>query len=496
MKDVKSHGDVCTTSASETDDAQIKMFEMAQEKDDYKSRYEELRQRVEQQQQEIAALHTELKWQQIQNKIFVEIIRTQTDIDMDNIIEAKENGSVHVYNYPEGNLPVIVHDAVKGTEGKTRKYTVTATKKKKKKVYRTVKNQAVLVHENLESREEKVREVEETMEEIVTQNFDGSRDSIVSELENLFRAVENSRTYSKSLQKMCFTRTQLLGLLSLEEYTELVKFHSSRLIDIFKGKNFQGKKLVTTVSKAFTPLDLRLLFYGGYYNMSVGLDNSQRLKLALDVTTVHPKEYVPFDKAEMYLQLRNYSIALFPLKECISRVLFNPYGFHTFIYFPLTKSTSKDPYSFYSLETVNKSGKRFWKMECRLEDFCHDFVSHVRSYCVFLFRKIYKDVFGDNDFREDFKTQSLIMHEDCEQLLQNIWAMSYPVTFRGIMKNLVRERATVQPTEMDKCHLSGDDKLQQRRLKSEKESTEEIMTVTRQLFDAITAEQVTVLYGS
>jgi len=495
LKDLDTHSDTCKgplEGDDDSDDWKVKMFEVAQENNTQKTRCRELEEKIEKQNTHIYSLMAEMKWLRLQSNIYAQLIRTNTDIPIDDIIESANDG-IHIYNYKDGNLPIVVHQTIKGKKGKCKKYTIPISKKPKKQIYRTVKNQAELVVE--EDREEKVKQVDETLEEIVHENFDVSRDTIISEIDGLLSAVETSRIYKKNLKAICSVRSQLLGILNLEEYTELLKTHKERLEEIFTSKQIRGKKLKSTLTKTLTPLDARLIFYNGYYNSSVTLDDCERLKLALDVTTVHPKEYRPFSKEDTYNQLRNYSIALFPLKECLKRVLINRYDFHNLIYFPLRKSTGEDPFSFYTLLKIDDKGMRLWKMEGRLEDFCVDFVNGVRSYCVFLFRKIYFDIFGDNEYREDFAQHCQIMHEDCEQLLQNISAMSYPVSFRDTMKQFVIENATVQPTEIDKCNLRGDDRLQQRRLKNEKESDEESMTVAKQLFDGITNQQALGMWG-
>lgn len=491
VRNIETHADKCKGEEKGSDDWKGELLETARENKLQKSKCEKLEEKIRKQTRQIDSLRSAMRWERLQTNVFKELVRANTNIPVDDLVEVTEEG-VHIYNFSNGNVPVIVHDTIKGRRGKYKTYTLSSSDKPKKPRYQTVKNQIDLAKE--ENKEEKVKQVDETLEEIVQENFDVPRDKIISQIDNLFNSVESTRVYKKSLKEMCSVRSQLLGILPLEEYTELLKTHCDRLEEIFKGRHMKGKKLKNAVTKAFTPLDTRLLFYNGYYNTSVTLDDCERLKLALSVTTVHPKEYKSFKKETVFKQLQNYSIALFPLKECMKRVLVNRYGFHNLTYFSFRKSTKEDPYSFYTLEKVEK-GTRFWKMECRLEDFCHDVVNGLRSYCVFLFRRIYFDIFGDNDYREDFSQNCQIMSEDCEQLLQNIYILSCPIPFRNTMKEFVMENATVQPTEFDKCHLMADDKIQQRRLKNEKENDEEEITVAKQLFDGISTENALGLWA-
>jgi hypothetical protein len=456
------------------------LIKIAKDRDELVAKNAELQTQVDELKQQLGDLQPQLRWERLQKAIFAHIVRNNTDIPIDNMIEQAEDG-IHVYNYEGGNLPVIIHSELKGKKGKKKKYNLGRTKKIKK-VYRTVKNKIDLVEEKPELVEEQVKHVDEVLEE-EREQFE-SKDIILANIEELFETVQNSRIYSKSLEKMRSIRGQLLGQLSITEYTELVQSHLKRLKNIIKEKDFKGKKLRKVVTKALSPLDMRLTFYGEFYNTTLDVDERHTLKIALDINTPHPKEYLPFDKHKLFEQFHNYSIALFPLKELIQRILINRYGFHNVIYLPMPKSSDTDPYSFYSLDAVSK-GVRQWKMESRMEEFCLDFADNVRGYCISLFRKIYLSVFNDNEYREDFTNHGQIMNEDVEQLIQNIQLLSQPIDFRCMMKEMIKTNATIQPTDFDKCHLTGDDQLQQRSMKDEVENDDELGNASIQMFDNV-----------
>lgn len=457
------------------------LIKIVNERDELREKCKTLKASIKDSQSTINNIQTELRWERLQRSLFTHIIRNNTNIPIDTMIEHAEDG-IHLYNYENGNIPVIVHSNLKGQRGKKKKYNLGRTTKVTKKIYRTVKNKIELAEEHPDLVEEQVKHVDDILEE-EREKFE-SKDKILENIETLFETVQNSRVYTQSLQSMRSVRGQLLGQLSITEYTKLVQSQLKRLKSIFEGRDFKGKKLRKVVSSALSPLDMRLTFYGEFYNTTLDVDDVQTLKTALDINTPHSREYIPFDKQLLFEQFHNYSISLFPLKELIQRILINRYGFHNVMYLAMPKSTEQDPYSFYSLDAVTK-GIRQWKMESRLEDLCIDFSDNVRGYCISLFRKIYSSVFNDNEYREDFQDRGQIMNEDVEQLIQNIQTLSQPIEFRDMMKEMVKNYATIQPTDMDKCHLTGDDQLQQRRFKNEVASEDSLVSAAIQMFDNI-----------
>ena len=184
---------------------------------------------------------------------------------------------------------------------------------------------------------------------------------------------------------------------------------------------------------------------------------------------------------------------LLPLRKNLTRYLFNKYDFNNVIYLPLPKNSEDDPFSFYILERVNKD-KRYWKMDCRLEVMSNNIITHVLPYLISMFRKLYHDVFGDNEFRQDYNKKTQLTECDCEQLLQNIILMGQPKEFCNIVRNLVKDKATYYPTEKDKFNLYGDDSLQRKRFQEREEI--ELVEIIKQLFDGITAEETVDFYRS
>ena len=509
-----------------------------------KIRSTQMEPKIKKNEMEIMNLQLKLQFERMKNRIYAQIIESQTDIKLENVIQEFEN-EVHIFNFKNGNIPLVVHDFVDESSDKhtTEKLTlelplpkpkkkiikkkkikepepeiqfvieecdneydkppdkkikveksVTEGKEKKKKTYRKVNEYIKVTQEELDDKLQKdVERVDKEIDKIVYNNFDVSYKEITDEIDELMGKIENSRVYTYNLNAIKQKRNKLLGKLNLGEYVKLIEKHTNRLTTIFKDKNKSHKDIIKNISKSMSPLDMRLIFYSGYTNSTIEVDDVQRFGMALDILTEHKKHFVPYDKFELFGNIKNYGLALFELRDCIERSIFNRYGFHNVIYAP--KSKSSDPYSFYTLEKISGEN-RCWKMECRLEDFTIDFIDHTLQFCVSLFRKIYRDVFNDNTYRSDYMGKSQVTEFDCEQLIQNIIALSRPMELCRVLQEIVVSKCTFTPTETDKFNLYGDDRLQQKRFAKTKDSPEDSERIVKMLFDGISTEDAREILSS
>lgn len=434
----------------------------------------------------ISKLKLALQLERFKSHLFSQIIVQNTEIKISDIYQENDDG-IQISNFQGGNIPVIVHDFL--TESKN--YTISAKKKIEKqpgKNFRTVKNRIELVEENPEVQEQKIKEVEEAMEEIVQENnLDVSFKETSEAIEGMFEEVIKNRVYKKFLLNMKEYRGKLLGKLDLPEYIKLVQTHINRLEAIFTKKKYDSKKIVTTVMIALSSLDQRLVSYGQYYNSAVETDDIQRLKVCLKVNMDYPKRYVPFVQTELCTKICNYSLCLLTLREIVKRILVNPYGFPNLVYLHLEKSIEEDRYSFYSLEKIDPDGKRCWKMECRLDELSKFISDQIRTYCITLFRKIYCDIFSDNLYREDYTEKAPAAQQDCEQLLCNIIGLSKPKSFCNVLRSIVAKYSSIQPSKIDKFNFTRDDPIIKKSFLQE-ENDKSLSTVVQRLFDDISIE--------
>ena len=168
----------------------------------------------------------------------------------------------------------------------------------------------------------------------------------------------------------------------------------------------------------------------------------------------------------------------------------NYYGFHNIIYVKIKNSSEEDPYSFYILEdinTVKKVEKRYWKMDCRLEEFTNSFVYNIKSYLVEMFRKLYYNIFNDNEFRKDYRELNCITEYNCEQLLQSIHLLSKPREFNILLRDIIKTHCAYNPTTNDRFNLHGDDIVQKKKFSKVKVDEEIMIETVKILFDNITS---------
>lgn len=325
--------------------------------------------------------------------------------------------------------------------------------------------------------------------------------NIIKESEIIFKEcfenIKQNRTYTKSLENIKKARLKLIECMPHNKYIKLLEGHVKILENIFKNlKEFPNRKIVDTISKSMNSIDMRLISYGSYLNTNLEIDDIQRFKSSLKFFNECPSFFMPLDKEELFRKFFTYGTALFTLKDMIEMYVPNNYGFNNIIYVKLKSSVDEeiDPYSFYILEDVNstkKPEKRYWKMDCRLEELSNNFIDNIKPYLIELFRRLYFNSFNDNEFRKDYVTSSCITEYDCEQLLQSIRILSKPKEFNILLRNTIRKYCSYLPTINDKFNLHGDDNVQKKRFAKIKEDEEMMVESIKMIFDNIsTADAV------
>jgi len=477
---------------------------------------EQIKRSIEQEEQ----LKTHLRLERFKNKLYSNLIENNTNIKLSNILTEEEDG-IHVWT-TAGVTQIYIHEISAG-EGfivkeiqpefstinqltvtknnlpkRSRKRdqtteaidTVEDAFKSKKQSYRSVKTCLNLIEEA--SNDEKLNKISliDSKNEKQLHQFSDLKTAIKN-FEDFFVTLKKNRVYTKTLQDLARSRMNVFPRMSLAAYQNLINEHIRKLEDIFKEKDYTDKKSTSIISKGLSPLESRLTYYVNYTQLHLEIDEIQKLDIVLDLEIEFPKEYVPYDSIKFFNCFYNYGLVLFPIEKTLKRYLFNRYDFWNIIYLPLPKNTKEDPYSFYILDKVVKE-KRYWKMDCRLEDLSSSIISNVLPYMISMFKKLYRDVFGDNDFRSDFTQKCQLTECDCEQLIQNIIIIGQPKEFYNFVRTIVKNKATYIPTENDKFNLYGDDSLQRKRF-HEKEDVD-LVDIIKQLFDDISSEQAVDFY--
>jgi len=303
-------------------------------------------------------------------------------------------------------------------------------------------------------------------------------------IEELLDKINTNKTYSKNLSELKQLRWSMFASMETPKYIEICKTHIKNLKSYFANKGFSDRKIESQICKGFTSIELRLLKYTNYHNTQVEMDESQQYQEALtkqaDCNTVSV-----FDSSNVITNLFNYGIVIFTMKVNILRMASS----QNIVYVKIPKSTDADPFSFYTLTSkTNKCNVKNWTMDCRLEDFTTNFTSNIIPYMVKMFRSIYYDVFGDNDYRFDYKTKCNVTEFDLEQLLRNILLVTNTRMLNSTLKNIIIENCTYNPGKDDKFNIRSDDALQRKRWGSfcKSENTQTI----KSLFDTISKEEL------
>lgn len=275
-------------------------------------------------------------------------------------------------------------------------------------------------------------------------------------------------------------------------YFSKVKSCTTSLNNSLKAKKMTERKITNTVSKCLNSVNARLLRYGNYQNTPLDIDDMQLLKKIILYDRVFETEYKPFDLSLILTRFYNYGSVVFTIKELIGVYFFNIYGFNNIVYVPLDKSTNDDPYSYYLLDSI-KEGKKYWRMDCRLEETSTAFIDCILPYLIKEFRSLYYESFHDNEYRKNYRSTHVILDVDCEQLLSNIFFLLDKRAVCEHFRKIVKDTATYSPTIMDKCNLFSDDPIQKRRF-FKKDDTNDVIDVIKSIFDNIRTEDAVDFY--
>lgn len=444
----------------------------------------------EQEKLEIKELQYFLELEKVKTQIYSKIIEKNLNIKLDEQI-FENNGILYIKNI---NIPIIIENQtnIQSNNIQSNNIQVEQSKVKKGKIFRPLKkmiNTDFVINED--ELHDKINKVDDEIKQISLEFK--KIDDVQSIFDKCFESLKNNKTsYNQVLQKLSNTRKKVFGNMKTEEYIKLIDSHFEIIVSILKSKEYSDKKIQNIIKKSLSPLEARIYSFPKYYELYMDFDEISLYDKHLTINTLYPKEYIPFNLDNLYEKFYNYGSVIFSIKKSIERYFVNIYNFNNLIYVPLEKSTEDDPYSFYSLDNIS-NGKRYWKMECRLESISNNLSLHLSPYLISIFRKMYKEIFGDNDYRKNYISDCQTTECDLEQLIQNILIISKPKEFRNLLCKIIKEKSTYNKiTEFDKFNLTGDDILQKKRLQTKDEI--DLVDVVKQLFDNINSEEAVDFY--
>lgn len=451
--------------------------------------------RIEDKIDKLLKLQNDIEENKIKNYKKVKKVKNKILDENDNneyTIEDDENIPLKIRKFsPDKNIksPLLKRTPVKNI-GKISAKNSPSTPIKRKPQYKSFKNNLELKSElSKDEKNEQIKLISEKIQELKNDLIDV--ENYKKTLDTYIDNIKQNRTYTKFLELIKTKRTSMIDSMDYNDYYDLLVKNIKSLEVIFRKKEYNEKKIITTISKSMNSIDLRILNYGNYFTTELDIDEMQKLNKSLTIFNGSDPDYKPFIFDEFMRKFYNYGSVLFTIKENLERNLFNTYGFNNVVYIPLKNSSLNDPWSFYTLESISKE-KRYWKMDCRLEDLSLNFFNNMKSYLINIFRKIYSDIYHDNHYRKDYNNSN-ITELDCEQLLQNIYILLNPKDFCNFLRNLVVEKATYIPTENDKGDFLSDDRIQKKRF-SENNEKYDVFDLIRLLFDNISSEEAIDFY--
>lgn len=233
-----------------------------------------------------------------------------------------------------------------------------------------------------------------------------------------------------------------------------------------------GEYIATMEEKNFNPLTRlgkKIFCVGKIYNdTELTADDINHLKN----NTLKTKSnwIVPFMREKFILNMMTPLLTIFKVEEYLEYELLR---FNNFIFVNNTYGDISN-YAFYYLNATN--GKtREWKMDCCLQYLLKDMRDHVIPYCIDIFRRIFKDRYGDNNYRE-----STYEDGDLCQLVCNIISLSKTKILGKFIQNIIINQASYVGDRKDKFDVTRPDIYQIKEFQNFEDEFDEHL---KELFD-------------
>jgi len=320
--------------------------------------------------------------------------------------------------------------------------------------------------------------------------------------DDMFKTLSTIRTPKKLLSDYLKLKVEIMQIMNINSYIEIILEHCKIIFEICEQKNYNKKRTQEIMSLSYSPLDLRLLHYQmkrSKFDKNLPSNVGQTEMKVDDINdlkeSLHISRYIGNNKEKMISNFLNYRTALITLKQSSEFYLIQNNDNPCIIYLVDKKNPIEedlDPYRFYYLKKESKN-KKYWEMDCRLDNLVSLFIKNISIYLVQLFRSIYHDVFHDNLYRKDYGSKAIIFDNDCEQLMYNLCVLCNYKASSSLLRNLIKTNCSYIETKSDVFALRSDDKLLKKELENrEKEIDYDIL---ENLFDNITFDEVTQLYS-
>lgn len=360
--------------------------------------------------------------------------------------------------------------------------------KDKKDHYRSLKKIAGKAEKEAEP-EDKDEEWEEVkiIREFDTQNV---LDEYRLNIDQILKAIsENkSKNIEKEFEKISVSRKNYYGYISYNNFIKLITKDHEKVLKICKDKRLSTVSINTILSKAFSRVERRMLF-----NDDMGC--KERIKeeelsfYRKNIFYITSRKNSTFSNEEFLQLFLTYDVCLQSFENILMCVLKQFKG--KIAYFQVGKSTTEDPYTYFTLQTIRTNdGKKLWHMDCRLANLTELIKSEVITYCVFMFKRLYSSIFGDNILRKEFMNSEYLGVNELKQLYSNISLISDYYKLNTCLRRVVLEVSKLKITDADSVNLFGDDIIVKNEFKNYNEFTftKDVFETRKSLFENVRKE--------
>jgi hypothetical protein len=327
------------------------------------------------------------------------------------------------------------------------------------------------IDEKTEEKEIKKKKVTNKQKKEETKNR--NEDIIKDNINTLIHEISLPITKKQSSQ-LKLERLKLMEKSSLNDYILFTDANLKKMEKMFnEQKPKQQKNNKKAILNTLTSIDSRLFEYEKYTDIELIGTDIENFKLMLQKKNTVLRPYTSnFDT------LLNYGLVVCSLREAVSYYLTGN--------IIRLEDTISNPYKFYSLETITDD-KRKWKLDSRLEIIGLEIRDIIQTYLINIFKKLYKNIFEDNDYRENYRESNIVFKQEGDNILNSLNIISKPINFIIYIQEII---PVYNPTKIDEFDLSFDDFIQREKFENYKYEKSNFSEIINLLFDNITSSQI------
>jgi hypothetical protein len=390
--------------------------------------------------QEMNDLTNKLKCEYFKSKLFAKVAEKYSGIDMKDFLKEKPE---RIDIYPNTKFNVVVHHPQPAQPIEQTQPVNEDKERKRKEHFISVKHITdISPEQTVDERQKNIKDKINTV----------SSETVTKDITTLLETL-NKTNFNDSVKKLKQFRKKLIPNLTHDTYIKLLREHYT--ITESAVKNETSKRKESYMEKSFSPLEHRLLLSPCNHLFNIEPSDIELYHCLIPEEATY-SEWVPFNREKYFKQCLTYDLAFSHIQDIVKRTLFNKFGYNNVVYIPIKKTEEK--YTYYYLDRVD-GGKRFWKMDYKLENLTDRFCEIAVDRIIFYFRQLYSCVFRDNTFRHDFLKKAPCIELEFQQLIQNINLLSDRNGMYKMFQSLVDENAEFKPMDNDRVNQYTGDKI-------------------------------------